>query len=109
MADGKTYGERNAEKTSTVTIMGVEGIEIDNGALNDFEVLELTMTLNDQDSTDLEKTRALAEFGPLVFGSKEWKRIKSELRKQNDGKLTTETAVMFIYATMYELGALKNS
>lgn len=110
MTGGKTYGDVVAEKTSsTVTIMGVEGIEIMHEALEDFELVELAMVLNDNDADDADKTRALAAFGPAAFGAKEWKRIKAELRKQNGGKLTVSTAVMFIYTALIELGKLKNS
>lgn len=110
MTDGKTYGEVSAKKRDgAIAIHGIDGISIEPEAFNDFEILEIIMTLNDETSDDLEKVRAITAFGPLVFGVKEWKRIKSELREQNGGKLTNETVMAFIHETMAALNSAKNS
>ena len=109
MTDEKTYGEIAAKKADgAITIRGIAGISVEPEAFNDFEILEIIMTLNDDAADDIEKVRAITAFGPLVFGAKEWKRIKSELREQNGGKLTNETVMAFIHETMAAFNSAKN-
>lgn len=109
MANGKTLKEAAAEKLGHVIV--VQGISIEDvtaETLNDFEFLEAVATWTDPDSTDADVIRSLSSLGPIIFGSKQWKRVKSELRAQNDGKLTGECVIAFVNATIAELKA-KNS
>lgn len=109
MADGKTLKEAAAEKLGhVITVQGItiEGVTPDD--FNDFDFLEALATITDPDAENMEIIRSFSAVGPLVFGSKQWKRIKSELRKQNDGKLTGECAVDFVFEVMTAVNA-KNS
>lgn len=109
MAKGKTLKEAAAEKLSEIIV--VQGITVEDvtpETLNDFDFLETIATMSDPTADDGEKLRAMASIGPVVFGAPQWKRIKSELREQNDGKLTAETVMEFINGVMAELNS-KNS
>lgn len=109
MASGKTLKEAAAEKLGhSITICGVtvEGVTPDT--LDDFEIFETIAIMSDPYADESEKLRAITSFGPAVFGAKQWKHIKAELRAQNDGRLTNETVMEFIGATMSVLKA-KNS
>lgn len=109
MADGKTLKEAAAEKLGhVITVQGIsiEGVTADT--LNDFDFLEALAVMGDPDSTDMDIIRSLSAIGPVVFGSKQWKRVKAELREQNDGKLTGECVIAFVNDTMAALKA-KNS
>lgn len=89
----------------------MSGVSVENvtpDALNDFEFLEAVAVLSDPDADDGEKLRAMAGIAPAIFGAKQWKRIKAELREQNDGKLTAETVMQFISGVIEALKA-KNS
>lgn len=106
MADGKTLKEAAAEKLGKVLV--VNGITIENvtaETLNDFDYIEALATLSDDTAEPMEKIRATAAMGPVIFGAKEWKRIKSELRAQNDGRLTNETVMGFLDGVMTELNS----
>lgn len=109
MANGKTLKEAAAEKLGKIIV--VQGIAIEGltpDTLNDFDFLETIATMSDPDADSVEKLRAMANAGPVIFGSKEWKRIKAELREQNDGRLNAETVMEFINGVIAELKA-KNS
>ena len=109
MTDGKTLKEVAAEKFSdTVTICGITVEGVTHDKVNDFEILEITATMSDADADDDERLRAIMAFGPTVYGKKQWKRIKSELRKQNDGKLPNEAVMDFFTSTLAAVNA-KNS
>ena len=106
MADGKTLKEAAAEKLGKVLVVNgitVEGVTPET--LNDFDYIEALATLSDETAEPMEKLRAMASMGPVVFGAKQWKRIKSELREQNGGRLTNETVMDFLDALMAELNA----
>ena len=106
MEQGKTLGEVAAEKASaTVEVCGIEAHVADPRIFNDFEVFEMVMVINDPDASEVDKAYAFTKYGPLVFGSKQWKSIKDELRKQNGGKLPNEKVYEFILKSMMELGA----
>lgn len=103
---GKTLKEAAAEKLGhgiTVQGIAVEGVTPDT--LNDFDFLETIATMSDPDADDGEKLRAIASIGPVIFGSKQWRRIKAELRGQNDGRLTAETVMEFINEVMAALNS----
>lgn len=109
MADGKTLKEVAAEKFSdTVTICGITVEGVTHDKVNDFEVLEITSMMSDADAADDERLRAIMSFGPTVYGKKQWKRIKADLRKQNDGKLPNDVVMDFFTATLAAVNA-KNS
>lgn len=106
---GKTLKDVAAERFSdTITVNGItiEGVTPDT--LNDFDFLETIATMSDPEADDGEKLRAIANIGPVVFGAPQWKRIKAELREQNDGRLSAETVMAFINGTLAALNA-KNS
>lgn len=106
---GKTLKEAAAEKLSdTITVQGiaVEGVTPDT--LNDFGFLEAIAVMSDPDADDGEKLRAIANLGPVIFGAKQWRRIKAELREKNDGRLPAEAVMGFIDGILTELNA-KNS
>lgn len=106
MAEGKTLREAAAEKPDKIIV--VQGITVENvtpDTLNDFEFLETIATMSDPDADDGEKLRAIASIGPVVFRPKQWKRIKAELREQNDGRLSAEIVMEFINGVMAELNA----
>ena len=109
MASGKTLKEAAAEKLGySVTICGVTVEGVTPETLDDFDIFETIAVMNDPCADGSEKLRAIVRFGPAVFGAKQWKQIKTELRAQNDGRLTNETVMEFIGATMSVLKA-KNS
>lgn len=106
MAKGKTLKEAAAEKLGhsiTVQDITIEGVTPDT--LNDFDFLETVATMSDPDADDAAKLRAMANTGPVIFGSKEWKRIKAELRERNGGRLTAETVMEFLNEVMAALDA----
>ena len=89
----------------------VQGIKVDGvtpEVFNDFEIMEAFAAISDPDAESGEKLRATAMIAPIIFGSKQWRRIKAELRAQNDGKLQTETVMDFVDEVMDALNA-KNS
>lgn len=106
---GKTLKDVASEKFSdTITVQGitVEGVTPDT--FNDFEFLEALAISMDPSAEDSEIVRAMAATGPIVFGAKQWKHIKAELRKQNDGRLTADIFTDFLMGTMAAVSA-KNS
>lgn len=109
MTGGKTLKEAAAEKLGKIIV--VQGISIEGvtpDVFNDFEIMEAFAAITDPDANSGEKLRATALIAPTIFGSKQWKRIKAELREQNDGRLQTETVMGFIDEVMDVLNA-KNS
>lgn len=101
-----TLKEAAAEKLGkTVTVMGIAIEGVTSDAFNDFEVMEAFAVMTDPDATEAETMRAMASFGPIIFGSKQWKRIKAELREQNGGRLPVEAAMGFINDAMTEMKA----
>ena len=105
----KTLKEAAAEKLGhAITVDGitVEGVTPDT--FDDFDFLETIATMSDPDAENGEKLRAIANYGPIIFGQKEWRRIKAELRAKNDGRLTVEIVMEFINGVMAALNA-KNS
>ena len=109
MTSGKTLKEAAAEKLgASVDINGIAVEGVTPESLDDFEILEMIAVMSDQYAEEGEKLRAITGFGPAVFGAREWRRIKAALREQNDGRLTNETVMEFIGATMNVLQA-KNS
>lgn len=106
MAKGKTLKEAAAEKLSEILVVQEITIEdVTPDTLNDFDFLETIAVMSDPDADDGEKLRAIANIGPVVFGAPQWKRIKAELREQNDGKLSAETAIGFINDVLAALNA----
>ena len=104
-----TLQETAAEKLGkTITIQGIVIEDVTPDTLNDFDFLETIAIMSDPDATDGESVRAMAKIGPVIFGSKQWKRIKAELREQHDGKLTGDVVMAFIDSALTELRA-KNS
>ena len=106
---GKTLKEAAAEKLGksfTVRGIAIEGVTPETA--DDFELLEIIAVLSDPEADDGERVRAMAQYGPAVFGKAQWKRIKPELRAQNDGRLTSETVMGFIDEVLGVLNA-KNS
>lgn len=109
MTEGKTLKDYAAEKFSdSVTICGITVEGVTHEKVNDFEVLEITAMMSDADADDNERLRAIMSFGPTVYGKKQWKRIKSELRAQNSGNLPNEVVMDFFAATLAAVNA-KNS
>lgn len=106
MSEGKTLKEAAAEKLGKefeVRGITVEGVTPET--LNDFEFMEAIAVMSDDSASDAEKLRAMASIAPVVFGARQWKRIKVELRAQNDGRLTAETVMSFIDGVLAELNA----
>lgn len=106
---GKTLKEAAAEKlSSTITVQGitVEGVTPETVA--DFEFVETIGIMTDPDADDDVRLRAILNFGPTMFGAKQWKRIKRELREQSGGVLPQDVVMDFFTATLVELKA-KNS
>lgn len=109
MPKGKTLKEAAAEKlTDCIFVQGIEVAGVTPDTLNDFEFMEAIAVMSDPDADDGAKLRALANIAPTIFGLKQWKRIKSELRKQNDGRLPAEVVMKFIDGVLVEIKA-KNS
>lgn len=109
MAEGKTLKEAAAEKLGhSITVQGITVEDVTPDKFNDFDFLEAVATMTDPDAGDLDVIRSMSVAGPLVFGSKQWKRIKAELREQNDGKLPGECVITFIFGTMTAIKS-KNS
>lgn len=109
MANGKTLKEAAAEKLSdAIIVCGITVENVTRETLNDFEFLETIAVMSDPDAEDGEKLRAIANTGPIVYGAKQWKRIKAELREQNGGKLPAETVMAFLEGTLAAVNA-KNS
>lgn len=97
MAKGKTLKEASAEKLEHIlTVQGITIEDVTEETLNDFEFLETIAVMSDPDTEDGERLRALASIGPVIFGAAQWKRIKAELRKQNDGRLPAEAVMEFV-------------
>lgn len=106
MAQGKTLKEAAAEKVGGVMVVHgvkVEGVTAET--LNDFDFLETIAVMSDPDADDGAQLRAITSIGPIIFGAKQWKRIKAELREQNDGRLPNEVVMSFINGIMAELNA----
>lgn len=109
MAGGKTLKEAAAEKLSgAVTVCGIVVEDVSRETLNDFEFLETIAIVSDPDADDGDKLRAIANTGPVIFGAKQWRRIKAELREQNEGRLPSEVVMAFIEGTIAAVNA-KNS
>lgn len=109
MAEAKTLREAAAEKLGHV--INVQGIAVEGvtpDTLNDFDFMEAVAVMSDPDATDGDIIRSMSAIGPIVFGRAQWKRIKSELREQHDGRLTGETVMGFVNDTIAALNA-KNS
>ena len=106
MAQGKTLKEAAAEKLGhAITVQGVTVEEVTPDTLNDFDFMEAVAVMSDPDATDGDIIRSMSAIGPIIFGSKQWKRIKAELRELNGGKLTGETVMDFINETIAVLNA----
>lgn len=106
MGEGKTLDGLAAERQAgSVTVRGiaVEGVTPDT--LNDFEFLETVAAMSDPDADDAEKLRAVAGICPAVLGRRQWRRVKSELRAANGGKLPTEAVMGFIEELMEALNS----
>ena len=106
MGEGKTLDGLASEKQpAPVTVRGiaVEGVTPDT--LNDFEFLETVAAMSDPDADDAEKLRAVAGICPAVLGRRQWRRVKSELRAANGGKLPTEAVMGFIEELMEALNS----
>ena len=106
MGEGKTLdGLASGKQPAPVTVRGiaVEGVTPDT--LNDFEFLETVAAMSDPDADDAEKLRAVAGICPTVLGRRQWRRVKSELRAANGGKLSTETVMGFIEELMEALNS----
>lgn len=106
MGEGKTLDGLAAERQAgPVTVRGiaVEGVTPD--ALNDFEFLEAVAAMSDPDADDAEKLRAVAVICPAVLGRRQWRRVKSELRAANGGKLPIEAVMGFIEELMEALNS----
>ena len=84
--------------------LSVDGIALNVKAedLDDFELVE---ALADANSEDMDvQMQAVVRVFRIVYGD-DYKRVKSELREKNGGKLTTEIMMGFFGATMEALGA----
>lgn len=82
----------------------VDGISLNVKAedLDDFELVE---ALADANSEDMDvQMQAVVRVFRIVYGD-DYKRVKSELREKNGGKLTTEIMMGFFGETMEALGA----
>ena len=103
---GKTLKEAAAAKLGNAFV--VQGITVENvtaDTINDFEFMEAIATLMDETADDSAKLRATANIAPVIFGAKQWKRIKGELREQNEGRLTAQTVMGFIDGVLSELNS----
>lgn len=106
MGEGKTLdGLASGKQPASVTVRGiaVEGVTPDT--LNDFEFLETVAAMSDPDADDAEKLRAVAGICPAVLGRRQWRRVKSELRAANGGRLPTEAVMGFIEELMEALNS----
>lgn len=84
--------------------LAVDGIELNVKAedLDDFDLVE---ALADANSEDMDvQMQAVVRVFRIVYGD-DYKRVKSELREKNGGKLTTEIMMGFFGETMEALGA----
>lgn len=84
--------------------LAVDGIELNVKAadLDDFDLVE---ALADASSEDVDvQMQAVVRVFRIVYGD-DYKRVKSELREKNGGRLTTEIMMGFFGATMEALGA----
>lgn len=84
--------------------LAVDGIALNVKAedLDDFDLVE---ALADANSEDMDvQMRAVVRVFRIVYGD-DYKRVKSELREKNGGKLTTEIMMGFFGATMEALGS----
>ena len=84
--------------------LAVDGIALNVKAedLDDFDLVE---ALADANSEDVDvQMQAVVRVFRIVYGD-DHKRVKSEPRKKNGGKLTTEIMMGFFGATMEALGA----
>lgn len=61
---------------------------------DDWELAEASLTINDPDATQLEKSRALVRQCKLVLGS-DYQRVMGELRARNGGRLPAAAVVSF--------------
>lgn len=106
MSKGRTLKEVAAEKlTDCIFVQGIEVVGVTRETVDDFEFTEVLAVMSDPDAEPAEKLRATAAAGPIVFGKEQWKRIKAELRAQNDGRLPNKAVMDFIDATLVELNA----
>ena len=106
MGEGKTLdGLASGKQPASVMVRGiaVEGVTPDT--LNDFEFLETVAAMSDPDADDAEKLRAVAGICPAVLGRRQWRRVKSELRAANGGRLPTEAVMGFIEELMEALNS----
>ena len=67
--------------------------------------MEAIAIMSDPDADSGAQLRAITSVAPLIFGVDQWKRIKAELRKQNDGRLPNEVAMGFIEDVLTALNA----
>lgn len=104
-----TLKEATAEKLGKIiTVQGITIEDVTPDTLNDFDFLEAVAIMSDPDAEDGESLRAMAKVGPIIFGARQWKRVKAELREQNGGKLTSDVVMGFVDETLAEL-RVKNS
>lgn len=94
---GKSLKEAAAEKLQKV--IDVRGIEVEGvtqDTLDDFDIMESLATMQDEEADNSARLVAMAALGPLMFGKRQWSRIKGELREANGGKLTVKDGLEFI-------------
>lgn len=75
----------------------VDGIEVSVSAssFDDIDVIECIADAANPDSDQQTQMVAVVKLLRMVFGS-DYKRVKSELRKRNGGRLTVETMSEFM-------------
>lgn len=99
--------KKSAEKGVTVTVSGIT-VDVLMDAADDFEVVEQIAVNADPDSTAAEKIGAMVRVYKAVF-SKDYKRVKDELRRKNGGRLPVAVMSDFATTVMNEVAKLKNS
>lgn len=72
--------------------------------LDDFEVMECLAVMMDEEASDRQRMVAIPRLLKLVFKA-DWQRVKDELRKQNDGKLTNDAVMGFLNSVIEQLNA----
>ena len=79
---------------SPLVVHGIK-VKLTVADVDDYEVTEALVDMSDEDKPETDCAKAIVRLTRLLFG-RDWERIKGELRKKHDGKLTNETVGNFI-------------
>lgn len=95
-----------AEGGKTVEVDGIR-VTVDIDPANDYELAECSLVMNDPDSTQEERSRALVREFRLVLGG-DYGRVMRELREARGGRLPSEDVVSFVNRVISEVTTAKN-